>query len=157
MNKYLKLILVAVIATAVVTGYNFVFAPILGLPNLQRTRFIASILETDLWQAWFINAAIGILFTFFYVKLFRLAVLKANNFFSGLLFGFFTFLIIQFFYTLFVHNLPHPTDYLQSGDFMGKLILNSLIANLIFGLIVGLALGNKREVDSDSVQQRGYF
>src|SRR5690242_4665441 len=137
MNKYLKLILVAVIATAVVTGYNYVFAPLLGLPNLQRTRFIASVFETGLLQAWFINAAVGIIFTFFYVKLFRQAILKVNPFLSGLMYGFFTFLIIQFFYTLFVNDLPRPADYLQSGDFMGKLILNSLIANLIFGIIIG--------------------
>lgn len=155
MNKYLKLILVAVIATAAVTGYNYVFAPLLGLPNLQRTRFIASILETELWLAWLINAAVGIIFTFFYVKLFRLAIRKVNSFLSGLLFGFFTFLIIQFFFTLFVHDLPMPSDYLQSGDFMEKFILNSLITNLIFGLIVGISVGN--QVEEKGYQQNGYF
>src|SRR5436853_822793 len=108
MNRYLKLVLVAVLATVVVTGYNYVFAPMLGLPVLQRTRFIASIFNIGLFQGWLINIAIGIIFTFLYVKLFRLAILKVNSFFSGLLFGFFTFLIIQFFYTFFVHDLPHP-------------------------------------------------
>jgi uncharacterized membrane protein YeaQ/YmgE (transglycosylase-associated protein family) len=147
MNKYLKLIIVAAIATAVVTAYNFVFAPMFGLPDLQRTRFIASVFNTGLTQGWFINLAIGIIFTFLYVKLFRRAVLKVPSLFSGLLFGFFTFLIIQFFYTLFVHDLPRPADYLQSGDFMGKLILNSLIANLIFGLIVGMATGNQKTTE----------
>jgi hypothetical protein len=149
MNKYVKLILVAVIATTIVTAYNYVFASLLGLPNLQRTRFIASIFETGLLQAWLINAAVGILFTFFYVMLFRRAMLKVNSFLSGLMFGFFTFLIIQFFYTLFVNDLPHPADYLQSGDFMGKLILNSLIANLIFGLVIGIGTANKRLVERD--------
>src|SRR5689334_21972623 len=102
MNRYLKLVRVAIIATAVVTGYNFVFAPMLGLPNLQRTRFIASVFETELWQAWLINATMGILFTFFYVKLFRKAMLRLSASLSGLLFGLFTFLFVQFFYTLFV-------------------------------------------------------
>lgn len=152
----MKPILVAMTATAIVTGHNFVFAPLMGLPNLQRTRFIASVFETGLWQGWLINAAIGIIFVFFYVKLFRQAVLEVNSFLSGLMFGLFTFLIIQFFYTLFVDNLPRPDDYLQSGDFMGKLILNSLIANLIFGLIVGMILG-KGHAPEKGYQQNGYY
>lgn len=157
MNKYLKLIIVAAIATAIVSGYNYVFGPILGLPTFQRTRFIASVFNTGLLQGWFINLAMGIVFTFLYVKLFKLAFSKINSIWSGISFGFFTFLILQFFYTLFVNDLPHPEDYLQSGDFMAKLILNSLIANLIFGVVIGFALGSNRADDKDYVQRHGYF
>lgn len=145
----MKLVIIAAIATAIVSSYNYVFGPILGLPTFQRTRFIASVFNTGLVQGWLINLAIGVVFTFLYVKLFKHAFPKINYFLSGLSFGFFTFLILQFFYTLFVNDLPHPADYLQSGDFMGKLILNSLVANLIFGLIVGIATGNNRSVERE--------
>lgn len=143
MNKYLKLVIVATIATAVVSGCNYMFGPMFGLPTFQRTRFIASVFHTGLVQGWLINLAIGIIFTFLYVKLFKRAFSRVNHFFSGLAFGFFTFLILQFFFTLFVNDLPHPADYLQSGVFMERLILNSLIANLIFGLIIGIGTGNQ--------------
>ena len=157
MNKYLKLVIVAAIATAIVSAYNYVFGPVLGLPTFQRTRFIASVFNTGLLQGWFINVAIGFVFTFLYVKLFKLAFPRINFLLSGLSFGFFTFLILQFFYTLFVNDLPHPTNYLQSGEFMQKLILNSLVANLIFGVVIGIALGNKRVADRGDVPQHGYF
>jgi hypothetical protein len=157
MNKYFKAVIIAIIATAVVTGYNYVFAPVLGLPTLQRTRFIASVFNTGLLEGWLINVVIGIIFTFLYVKLFKLAFSRVNYFLSGLSFGFFTFLILQFFDTLFVNHLPQPPDYLESGTFMGKLILNSLIANLIFGLIVGIATGNQKSNDENYGQRHGYF
>ena len=97
MNKYLKLVIVAAIATAIVSAYNYVFGPVLGLPTFQRTRFIASVFNTGLLQGWFINVAIGFVFTFLYVKLFKLAFPRINFLLSGLSFGFFNFLILQFF------------------------------------------------------------
>lgn len=157
MNKYLKLIIVAAIATVIVSAYNYVFGPIFGLPTFQRTRFIASVFNTGLVQGWLINLTIGVIFAFLYVKLFRTVFPEVNYFLSGLSFGFFTFLILQFFYTLFVDDLPRPADYLQSGEFMQKLILNSLIANLIFGLVIGIALGNNRAAEEDYQRKHGYF
>jgi hypothetical protein len=146
MNKYLKLFIAGTIATIIVTGYNYLVGPLLGLPTLQRTRLMASIFHVGLAEGWLLNLATGIVFTFIYFKLFLPAIPNASRLLSGLVFGVFIFLFIQFIYSKFGGALPRPANYMETESFMKKLIFNSFIGNLLFGLIVALFVHNNHRV-----------
>lgn len=147
MNKYLKLFLAAVIATIAVSGYNYVVGPLLGLPTFQRTRLISSIFHVGLAEGWLLNLTIGVVFSLLYMKLFLRAIPDVNWALSGLLFGFFVFIILQLIYSVFVSALPQPGNYLETESFMKKLIINSLIGNLLFGFIVALFTGRRNHAE----------
>jgi hypothetical protein len=132
MNKYLKILVAALSATAVMTGF-MLLAPFVGLPKMNVGVIIGSVFNSEI-IGWVIHILIGILFVIPYVFFFNRWLPVDNQFLRGTIYG-----IIVFFFSEIILTIANFTGHLSSVDKenMALMVFGNALAGMIYGTVLG--------------------
>ena len=131
--NYLKILLAAIVATAVMTGFVLA-APLIGLPQTKIAVLLGAMFHGNLIAGWVMHFVIGILFVIPYALLFNKWLPVENKVARGAIYG-----IVVFVFSEIIFALINILGYLtwDNKESMALMIFVNILSCLIYGMVLG--------------------
>ena len=139
MNYYLKILVAALIATAVMTGF-MLLAPFIGLPSMNVGVILGSAFGQNEALGWVIHVLIGFVVALPYAFFFNQWIPVENKVLRGTLYGILVFLISEIALTG-ANFTGHLSGYDRQN--LGLMVFGNAMAGIIYGTVLGFFFERK--------------
>ena len=132
--NYLKVFLVGLIATGVMTGF-MALAPYIGLPNMNAGEILGSMFGGNRIIGWAEHFVAGIIFAFIYAKFVNRLLPVENNIARGAIYGILLFILSEIVFTAI--NVLGYLSWHQKES-MALMVFGEVLACLLYGMVLGI-------------------